>query len=142
MRPGILTVAAAIAQRRVARTGRKAVRKVIVVAAVGTLAVMSSLATFCFLLSALWAYVRPFAGPIGTPLLLAGVCLLLALTFALVITLALRKPKRIRPERIRHELAGTETALALEIQNLISKQKLPIILAVALMGLLAGSQKR
>jgi membrane protein YdbS with pleckstrin-like domain len=137
MQPGILTIAAAIARRRAARMGRKAARKAIMVAAAGYLAVMSSLAAFGFLLWALWAYLRPLAGPIGTPLSLAGVCLLLALIFALVITSALRKPKRAR-----YDLGQSETALAVEAQTLISKQKLPILMTVALMGLVAGSQKR
>jgi uncharacterized membrane protein len=137
MRPGILTIAAAIAQRRASRMGRKAARKTVVVAAAGYVAVIASLATFGFLLSALWAYIRPMTGPVGTPLVLAAVCLVLALIFLAVIASSLRKPKRAR-----YELGTSETALAVEVQNLISKQKLPILLSVALMGLVAGSQKR
>jgi hypothetical protein len=133
MKPGILTIAAAIAQRRMARIGRKAV----VAAAAGYLAVMSALAAFGFLLWALWAYARPFTGPIGTPLLLASVCLILALVFALIISSSLRKPRHIR-----HDIGNTEAALAIEAQNLIAKQKMPILLTVALMGLVAGSQRR
>lgn len=108
-----------------------------VVAAVVYLAVMSSLATFGFLLWALWAYARPYTGPIGTPLLLAGLCLLLAIMFALVIASSLRKPKRVR-----HDIGNSENLLADEAQALIAKQKVPILLTVALMGLVAGSQKR
>jgi hypothetical protein len=137
MRPGILTIASAIAQRRAARVGRKAARKTMLVVAAGSLAMTSCLAGFGFLLWALWAYVRPFAGPAGAPLLLAGVCLVLALIFTLVISSALRQPKRVR-----HEAGEAEASLAIEAQNLISKQKMPILLTVALMGLVAGSQKR
>jgi hypothetical protein len=137
MKPGILTIAAAVAQRRLARTGRKAARKTVVLAAASYLAVMSSLATFGFVLLALWAYARPFAGPIGTPLLLAGVCLFLVLVFAFVISSSLRRPKRAR-----YNIENAEASLALEAQNLISKQKMPILLTVALMGLVAGSKKR
>jgi hypothetical protein len=137
MTPGILTIAASVAQRRMARTGRKAARKTVVLAAASYLAVMSSLAAFGFALSALWAYARPFAGPIGTPLLLAGVCLFMALVFVLVIGSSLRRPKRAR-----YDIENAEASLALEAHNLISKQKMPILLTVALMGLVAGSKKR
>jgi hypothetical protein len=137
MKPGILTIAAAVAQRRMARTGRKAARKTVVLVAASYLAIMSSLATFGFVLLALWAYARPLAGPIGTPLLLAGLCLLFALAFVFVISSSLRGPKRARLG-----LENAETSLAFEAQNLISKQKMPILLTVALMGLVAGSKKR
>lgn len=124
-------------QRRLVRASRKAAGKTMAIAAAGYLAVMSLLAAFGFVLAALWAYARPFAGAIGTPLLLAALCTVLALVFVLVITTSLRKPKRTR-----YDTGQTEGALALEAQNLIAKQKLPILLAVALMGLVAGSQKR
>jgi len=137
MKPGILTIAAALAKRRLVRTGRKAARRAIIVAAAAYLAVMSSLATFGFLLFALWAYARPFAGPIGTPLLLATICLLFALIFVLVMSSPLRKPKPVR-----YDIGQAEASLALEAQNVISTQKMPILLTVALMGLVAGSRKR
>ncbi len=137
MSANIFTIAAAVVERRVSRYGRKAGRKLAFVAAAGYAAVTAAFAAFGFLLWALWAYARPFAGPVGTPLLLAGVCGLLALILALAIGLKLRRPARDRREAIY-----SEAALAVEAQNLVRQQKMPILLTAALMGLLAGSQKR
>jgi MFS family permease len=137
MSGGIIRIAASLAERRIARYGRKAGRKLGVVAAAGCIALTAAFASCGFLLWALWAYARPFAGPVGTPLLLAGVCALVTLILALVLASALR-----RPERRRREPVYPDAALALEAQNLVRKQKMPILLSAALLGLLAGSQKR
>jgi hypothetical protein len=137
MSADILKIAASIAERRMGRYGRRAGRKLGVVVAAGYVALSAAFATCGFLLWALWAYARPFAGPVGTPLLLACVCALITLILALVIASTLR-----RPQRERREPAYSEAALALEAQNLVRKQKMPILLTAALLGLLAGSQKR
>lgn len=137
MSAGILSLAASLASRRVSRYGRKAGRKLAIVAGAGYLALTAAFATFGFLLWALWAYARPLAGPVGTPLLLAGVCALIALILALIAASALRRPKRGK-----RDAPLSETALAIEAQNLVSRHKMPILLSVALMGLVAGSQKR
>jgi ABC-type Co2+ transport system permease subunit len=137
MNTQIFTLAGQIAERRLARYGRKAGRKLAVLAAAGCLALTAAITACGFLIAALWAYARPIAGPVGTPLIFAAVCAVLALILALVAGSALRHPRRARRETLY-----PEAALALEAQNLVRKQKLPILLTAALIGLLAGSQKR
>lgn len=137
MSPNILSLAAAIAERRVARYGRKAGRKLGLVIAAGYVGLTAAFATCGFLLWALWAYARPFMGPVGTPLMLAGVCALIALILAIVAASALRRPKHER-----RDMPIAEAALAAEAHKFVRKQKVPVLLTAALMGLLAGSQKR
>jgi MFS family permease len=137
MNAQMFTLAGQIAERRLARYGRRAGRKLAVLAAAGCLALAAAITAFGFLIAALWAYARPLAGPVGTPLIFAGACAVLALILALIAASALRRPRRGRRETLY-----PEAALALEAQNLVRKQKMPILLTAALMGLLAGSQKR
>jgi hypothetical protein len=131
----------------VARYGRGAARKFGIMLAAGFVSVIAGTASIGFLMLALWAYVRPHLGPVGAPLVLAGVAILIAIVMALVARSALRPPKL---KFANAAFASQNTpSLAVELENLagvaadaIRKQKTPVLLAALLVGVLAANQKR
>ena len=123
----------------VSEFGRKAAKKMGIVFAAGAVALAAINTAFGFLLFALWAFVRPMAGPIGSPLIMAGVLGVFAGIMVLIIRNVLQ-PKT--QQNVPGPRAVEQERILLEAEAIIRKQKLPVLLAAVLFGLFAGSQKR
>jgi hypothetical protein len=133
----LITVAAALTESRLARHGREAAGKVAIVAAAAFIASLSALSAIGCALWAFYVYALPHAGPVGAPLIVAGV--LLAVCFAaLAAASASLRPRRgaIRVESV------SAASLNHEVSALFKDQKGAILLSALLAGVVAGSSRK
>ena len=134
----LASLAAGLTRQAISAYGRSAARKVGIMLATGVMLVVSTLAIFAFLIWALWEYVRPLTGPVGAPLILAAVVTLFAIIVGLTASYALRAkhtPHYRRPAPI------TPEAMIQELEGIVRKQKVPVLLAAVLIGIFAGNQR-
>ncbi len=112
-------------------TGRTLVAMVLAVLAL----VMAGAAWGC-ICAALWIGLTPSLGPVGAPLIVAALCILVAGILALV-AWALTRRRRARVE------PGLQVeALLSEASNLIKEHKGAAVLGALLLGMLAGNSGR
>jgi hypothetical protein len=135
----LISTAAALNQPALAGFGRSAARKVCIMLAAGFVCVMAATSGIGFILWALWAYVRPIAGPVGAPLILAATAGLIAIIMGVLAGNALGSKQQ--PQYARTAAVSPEAMLS-EAEAIIRKQKVPVLLAAVLAGIFAGSQMR
>jgi hypothetical protein len=88
------------------------------------------------LCAALWLGLTPSLGPVGAPLVVAGVCVVFAAILGLVAwNLTRRRRPPVSP-------ALQAEALLAEASRLISEHKGAALLGAALIGMMAGSGRR
>ncbi len=134
----VANLAAGLARPALSAYGRSAGRKLGVLLATGAMLVVSTIAISGFLLWALWEYVRPLVGPVGAPLILAAAVTLFAMIIGLIAKYALRAQ---RTPPYRRPTLMTPEAMIEEVEGVVRKQKVPVLLAAALFGIFAGSQR-
>ncbi len=131
----------------IAGYGRAAARKFALMLAASLAAIMAAMAGLGFLLWALLAFVRPLAGPVGTPLIGAALAFI---TVAILLLMA-RSAVETGPQAARktaRKAAGYPAgavqpeAILREAEAMMRKHKMPVLLAAMLIGIYAGSQKR
>ena len=98
-------------------------------------ALCASAAVGCGIAS-LWIYLVPLIGPVGAPLVVAGVFLVLCLILLAVARSVLRSRKPLRVK-----IDGTEIAIG-DVERLIQGHKGTALLIAILAGLIAGIQAR
>ena len=92
-------------------------------------------AIFCAF-TALWIYLLRFVGPVGAPLIVAGVLLLIAIILIATGWRRLRGSRRPPPP-----LAAAEAAIG-ETKRLLQEHKVAVLLAAAVSGLIFGNGRR
>jgi hypothetical protein len=133
----LITVAAALTENRLARHGREAAGKAVIVAGAAFIASISALAAIGCALWALWVYAFPFAGPVGAPLIVAAVLLAVCIAALAAARQALRPVMR---RSIRAQ-ALSGASLSQEAAALFKDQKSALLLSALLAGVMAGSRK-
>lgn len=127
----------------IAGYGRAAARKFALMLAAGFAAMMAAMGGLGFLLWALLAFVRPMAGPVGTPLIGAAFAILLAAILLLMARIAVETgPQAARKTAGYPAGAVQPEAILREAEAMMRKHKTPAMLAALLIGIYAGSQKR
>jgi hypothetical protein len=127
----------------IAGYGRATARKFALMLAASFAAMMAAMGGLGFLLWALLAFVRPMAGPVGTPLIGAA----LAILVAAILLLMARNAVDAAPQAAR-KTAGYQAgavqpeAILREAEAMVRKHKTPVMLAALLIGIYVGSQKR
>lgn len=112
-------------------TGRMLAAGIIVLVAVALTA-----AAWGCLCAALWIGLTPALGPVGAPLAVAGLCIVIAGILALIARgLVRRRQARVNPQLQFDALIG-------EGSRLINEHKGAALLVAALLGLLAGNSGR
>lgn len=116
---------------------RRSSSDVVVLAAASTFAALTVAAALICAAAALWIGLHPIAGPIGAPLIVAAVLLVLALVASALAHRALRP----RPAPAPTTVGSTESLLA-EAAGLVAAHKIPVLLAAVLAGMVAGSRDK
>ncbi len=133
----LLTLATTLAEKRLARHGRRAIGK-IAVAAVGLgFAGLCILGAFVCGLWALFVYVRPIVGPVGAPLIVAATLLLFAALSLVLLRISTRRRRFIPTD---HSLANR--TLSEEVHTLFKDQKTTLLLSALMAGVVAGSSRK
>jgi len=102
----------------------------------GGLALVLAVGAWGCLCAALWIGLTPSFGPVGAPLAVAALCVLVAGILALVAWVLTRR------RRSRLETAAQVEALLSEAGDLIKEHKAAAVLGAILLGMLAGNSGR
>jgi fatty acid desaturase len=103
---------------------------------IAAVAIALTAAAWGCLCAALWIGLTPSLGPVGAPLAVAGLCIVVAGILALIAwSLIRRRRARVNP-------ALQVDALLAEGSRLIGEHKGAALLAAALLGMLAGNSGR
>ena len=102
----------------------------------GGLALVLAVGAWGCLCAALWIGLTPSFGPVGAPLAVAALCVLVAGFLALVAWVLTRR------RRSRLETAAQVEALLSEAGDLIKEHKGAAVLGAILLGMLAGNSGR
>ena len=108
----------------------------VVVLAVGIF--LCLLAASGLLLTALWLFLLPYLGPVGTPLALAGIMLIKAGAYLLWLRIGRSRPAATAPASI--SAADLAPVLA-EAERLFRANKLSALTAALLAGLVVGARR-
>jgi len=111
---------------------RLAFRVVLSIIAIGF-----AMAALVCALAALWIYLIPLAGTVGTPLIIAGAFLFLA-AIALVAAAYQRETKPVAEPVPQVGVAD----LLNEATRQLKEQKVPVLIATLLTGLIAGTREK
>lgn len=125
----LIKIAAAVAESSAARPAGRCVA----CAAVGTVAAVLCVITASgCALTALWIYLLPEMGPVGAPLVVAGVLLVMCFIMLAVVRYGLTP--RAPPPRA----AAAPALLLADVTRLVKDNKAPVLLTALLAGLVAG----
>ena len=88
--------------------------------------------------AAAWLFLLPHLGPVGTPLVLAGIVLVKAC--AILLWLRWRSPRPVPAAPLSASVADLAPILA-EAERMFSANKLPTLMAALLAGLVVGGRR-
>lgn len=133
----LIKLAFALIDGGVMRPRRQSTAKMACVAIIVVSAAVSAIAAAGCALAALWIFVLPHVGPIGAPVVVAGVLLAFCLA---MLALIFYGPKRRRASPALVDAAPT--LLLAEATRLLKEHKGTVLIAALLAGLLAGKNEK
>jgi len=101
-----------------------------------TVTAICAIAAMTCAIFALWIFALPYVGPVGAPLLAAGVLVIISIALLAVARSVLR-----RPRRRSHPSVAPELMIA-EATRLLREHKGAVLLAALVAGLIAGNDRR
>ncbi len=130
----LVKLALALAADGAARHGRQVAMRMAWVAVVTVVAAGFAVAAIACMLAALWIYALPHVGAAGAPLVVGGVLLAISLAGIVLLRYALNSSRRAPPAA-----NATPALLLAEATRLLKEHKGPVLAALFLAGLVAGS---
>lgn len=132
----LIRLALGLVEVGAAGRSRRAITQMACVAAATVLAALLGIAAIACALTALWMYALPHVGAVGTPLIVAGVLVVMSgAVYALM--------RRARKPCPRQPPASVTTELLLaEATGLFKEHKGAVLVAALIAGLLAGQNER